>query len=86
MWQNFDADSEMEPRLVAVSLVFDRLADPATSQLPAFEARAGRWEELRWSLERIRHRFGEGRLWRAVHERPTAALPEQRSRLVDIGQ
>ena len=35
-----------------------RLADPATRQLPAFEARAGRWEELRWSLERIRHRFG----------------------------
>ena len=52
----------------------------------AFEARAGRWEELRWSLERIRHRFGTGRLWRAAHERPTAALPEQQSRLVDIGQ
>jgi hypothetical protein len=67
-------------------LAFDRLADPATRQLPAFEARAGRWEELRWSLERIRHRFGEGRLWRATVERPHAALAEHRSRLVDIGQ
>ena len=75
-----------EPRVASVHLAFDRLADPAIRQLPAFEARAGRWEELRWSLERIRHRFGEGRLWRAVAERPTAALPEHRSRLVDIGQ
>ncbi|MGH2445942.1 MAG: hypothetical protein ACRDGD_07875 [Candidatus Limnocylindria bacterium] len=75
-----------EPRVTALSLVFDRLADPATRQLPAFEARAGRWEELRWSLERIRHRFGPGRLWRATNERPRAALPEHRSRLVDIGQ
>ena len=75
-----------EPRIVSVQLGFDRLNDPATRQLPAFEARAGRWEELRWSLERIRHRFGEGRLWRAVSDRPTAALPEHRSRLVDIGQ
>lgn len=74
-----------EPRVASVHLAFDRLADPATSQLPAFEARAGRWEELRWSLERIRHRFGEGRLWRATTERPRAALPEHRSRLVDIG-
>jgi hypothetical protein len=74
-----------EPRVASVHLAFDRLADPATSQLPAFEARAGRWEELRWSLERIRHRFGEGRLWRATTERPMAALPEHRSRLVDIG-
>jgi hypothetical protein len=74
-----------EPRVVGLALVFDRLADPATRQLPAFEARAGRWEELRWSLERMRHRFGEGRLWRAIAERPTASLPEQRSRLVDIG-
>ena len=31
------------------------------------------------------HRFGPGRLWRANGERPTAALPEHRSRLVDIG-
>ena len=75
-----------EPRIASVLLAFDRLSDPATRQLPAFEARAGRWEELRWSLERIRHRFGPGRLWRAVGERPTAALPEQQSRLVDIGQ
>jgi nucleotidyltransferase/DNA polymerase involved in DNA repair len=77
---------EDEPRVASVHLAFDRLADPAIRQLPAFEARAGRWEELRWSLERIRHRFGEGRLWRAVADRPTAALPEHRSRLVDIGQ
>jgi hypothetical protein len=75
-----------EPRIASVLLAFDRLTDPATRQLPAFEARAGRWEELRWSLERIRHRFGPGRLWRAVGERPTAALPEHQSRLVDIGQ
>jgi len=75
-----------EPRIASVLLAFDRLTDPASRQLPAFEARAGRWEELRWSLERIRHRFGEGRLWRAVVERPAAALPEQRSRLVDLGQ
>ncbi|HEX5040994.1 MAG TPA: hypothetical protein VFW95_12765 [Candidatus Limnocylindria bacterium] len=74
-----------EPRVVSVHLAFDRLADPATRQLPAFEARAGRWEELRWSLERIGHRFGEGRVWRAVADRPTAALPEHRSRLVGIG-
>ena len=79
-------DEPAEPRIASVLLAFDRLTDPATRQLPAFEARAGRWEELRWSLERIRHRFGAGRLWRAVSERPTAALPEHRSRLVDIGQ
>ena len=76
---------EEEPRVASVHLAFDRLADPAARQLSAFEARAGRWEELRWSLERIRHRFGEGRLWRATVDRPTAALPEDRSRLVDIG-
>jgi hypothetical protein len=75
----------MEPRVASVHLAFDRLADPASRQLPAFEVRAGRWEELRWSLERIRHRFGSGRLWRASVERPYAALPEHRSRLVDIG-
>jgi nucleotidyltransferase/DNA polymerase involved in DNA repair len=79
-------ESAEEPRIVSVRLAFDRLSDPASRQLPAFEARAGRWEELRWSLERIRHRFGEGRLWQAVVERPTAALPEHRSRLVDIGR
>jgi hypothetical protein len=75
-----------EPRVASVHLAFDRLTDPAIRQLPAFEARAARWEELRWSLERMRHRFGPGRLWRATAERPTAALPEHRSRLVDIGQ
>ena len=80
-----DEAPDEEPRVASVHLTLDRLSDPATQQLPAFEARAGRWEELRWSLERIRHRFGEGRLWRAVTERPAAALAEQRSRLVDIG-
>jgi nucleotidyltransferase/DNA polymerase involved in DNA repair len=74
-----------EPRVGAIGLVFDRLADPASRQLPAFEAQAGRWEELRWSLERLAARFGEGRLWRAVHDRPNASLSERRSRLVDIG-
>jgi hypothetical protein len=78
-------EEAMEPRVASVHLAFDRLADPASRQLPAFEVRAGRWEELRWSLERIRHRFGSGRLWRASVERPRAALPEHRSRLVDIG-
>ena len=74
-----------EPRVSGMRLVLDRLADPASRQLPAFEAQAGRWEELRWSLERLASRFGEGRLWRAVHDRPNAALAERRSRLVDIG-
>lgn len=78
-------DEPQEPRVASLILAFDRLADPAARQLSAFEARAGRWEELRWSLERIRHRFGPGRLWRAMGDRPTAALPEHRSRLVDIG-
>jgi hypothetical protein len=78
-------EPEDEPRVASVRLSLDRLSDPASSQLPAFEMRAGRWEELRWSLERMRHRFGEGRLWRAVLDRPAAALPEQQSRLVDIG-
>ena len=81
-----DDEPPTEPRVASVLLAFDRLSDPASRQLPAFEAQAGRWAELRWSLERIRHRFGSGRLWRAVAERPTAALPEHRSRLVDIGQ
>jgi len=86
IWQAPVGDDERpEPRIASVHLAFDRLADPATRQLPAFEVRAGRWMELRWSLERIRHRFGSGRLWRASVERPTAALPEHRSRLVDIG-
>lgn len=86
IWQEAASDERDEPRIASVHLVFDRLADPATSQIPAFEARAARWEELRWSLERIRHRFGEGRLWRATVDRPHAALAEHRSRLVDIGQ
>jgi hypothetical protein len=73
-----------EPRVASVHLTFDRLADPASRQLPAFEVRAGRWEELRWSLERIRHRFGTGRLWRAEVERPYAALPEHRWRLREL--
>jgi DNA polymerase-4 len=77
--------TEEEPRIVAIGLAFDRLADPAARQLPAFEARVGRWEELRWSLERLTMRFGEGRLWRAVHDRPSASLAEQRARLTEIG-
>ena len=77
--------SEEEPRIVAIGLGFDRLADPAARQLPAFEARVGRWEELRWSLERLTMRFGEGRLWRAVHDRPSASLAERRARLTEIG-
>jgi nucleotidyltransferase/DNA polymerase involved in DNA repair len=84
-WQEGASEELPEPRIASVRLAFDRLADPATRQLPAFEARAGRWEELRWSIERIRHRFGEGRLWRATVDRPHAALTEHRSRLVDIG-
>ena len=74
-----------EPRVVGIGLTFDRLADPASRQLPVFEAQAGRWEELRWSLERMQARFGPGRLWRTVHDRPYAALDEVRSRRVDIG-
>jgi hypothetical protein len=84
-WQGSWEEPPAEPRVASVSLAFDRLSDPAARQLPAFEVQAARWEELRWSLERIRHRFGTGRLWRASVERPTAALPEHRSRLVDIG-
>jgi hypothetical protein len=78
------ADEHPEPRIASVHLAFDRLSDPASRQLPAFEARAGRWEELRWSLERIRHRFGEGRLWRASVDRPHAALSEDRWRLLEL--
>ena len=75
---------EEEPRITAIGLAFDRLADPAARQLPAFEARVGRWEELRWSLERLTMRFGEGRLWRASHDRPSASLAEHRSSLVEL--
>jgi hypothetical protein len=81
-----EEEARPEPRVASVLLAFDRLSDPDSRQLSAFEARAGRWEELRWSLERIRHRFGPGRLWRAAAERPTASLTEHRSRLVDMGQ
>ena len=76
--------AEEEPRIVAIGLVFDRLADPSARQLPAFEAQVGRWEELRWALDRLTMRFGEGRLWRASHDRPTASLAEHRARLVEL--
>src|SRR5918999_526390 len=72
------ATAAEEPRVGGIGLVFDRLSDPSVRQLPAFEVQAARWEELRWSLERMRARFGEGRLWRAIHDRPQAAIPEQR--------
>ncbi len=78
-------DAREEPCITRIGLTFDRLADPQGRQLAAFEPQAGRWEELRWSLERVQARFGDGRLWRAEHVRPNAALPEQRGRLVDIG-
>jgi nucleotidyltransferase/DNA polymerase involved in DNA repair len=74
-----------EARVVAIGLAFDRLSDPAARQLPAFQAQAGRWEELRWSLERLATRFGEGRLWRARTERPNASLPERQSSLRSVG-
>jgi hypothetical protein len=77
--------TEDEPTITALALTLDRLTNPAARQLPAFEPQAGRWEELRWSVERIGARFGPGRLWRATVERPTAARPEQRARLVEIG-
>jgi nucleotidyltransferase/DNA polymerase involved in DNA repair len=79
------ASADDEPRITAIGLVLDRLTNPAARQLPAFEPQAGRWEELRWSLERVSARFGSGRLWRAVGDRPTALLPERQSRLVEIG-
>jgi hypothetical protein len=79
------ASPDDEPRIIAIGLVLDRLTNPAARQLPAFEPQAGRWEELHWSLERVDARFGSGRLWRAVADRPTAALPERQSRLIEIG-
>jgi nucleotidyltransferase/DNA polymerase involved in DNA repair len=85
-WHPVNDDADGEPRVASVHLSFDRLADPATRQLSAFEAQAGRWEELRWSLERIRHRFGPNRLWKATSERPTAALPEHRFGLVELNE
>ena len=79
-------EEEEEARVVAIGLAFDRLSDPAARQLPAFQAQAGRWEELRWSLERLATRFGEGRLWRARTERPNASLPEQQAGLRSVGE
>jgi hypothetical protein len=76
--------THQEPRVTALHLTLDRLSDPASRQLPAFEVQASRWEELRWSLERLTARFGPGRLWRAELERPAASLVERRTRLVDI--
>ena len=78
-------DEEDEPRITALTLTLDRLTNPAARQLPAFEPQAGRWEELRWSLERVAARFGTGRLWRAEAHRPTAALAERQAHLVEIG-
>ena len=80
------SEGEEEPRVVAIGLAFDRLSDPAARQLPAFQVQAGRWEELRWSLERLATRFGEGRLWRARTERPNASLPERQARLQSVGR
>jgi nucleotidyltransferase/DNA polymerase involved in DNA repair len=74
-----------EPRVTAFTLALDRLADPRGRQLPAFEPQAGKWEELRWSLERLAARFGEGRLWRAEVPRPLALRDEERARLREIG-
>ena len=79
------AGEEEEAQITSLALILDRLTNPAARQLPAFEPQAGRWEELRWSVERIGARFGDGRLWRAVVDRPTAALPERQARLVEIG-
>ena len=78
-------EGEGEARVVAIGLALDRLSDPAARQLPAFQAQAGRWEELRWSLERLATRFGEGRLWRARTERPNASLPERQAGFRSVG-
>jgi hypothetical protein len=78
-------EEETEPRIAGMTLVLDRLADPRGRQLPAFEPQAGKWEELRWSLERLAARFGEGRLWRAEVPRPRALRDEERTSLVEIG-
>ena len=83
--QELGGDDAEEPRITAIGLTFDRLATPAGRQLAALDPQVGRWEELRWALERMRARFGEGRLWRAEVPRPSASLPERRARVVDIG-
>jgi hypothetical protein len=83
-WQEVASERD-EPRITRIGLVLDRLANPQSRQLAAFEPQAGRWEELRWSLERVAARFGDGRLWRAEHVRPNAARAEERARLRDIG-
>jgi nucleotidyltransferase/DNA polymerase involved in DNA repair len=80
-----DAPDGEEPPITSLTLVLDRLAPPAARQLPAFEPQAARWEELRWSVERIGARFGPGRLWRATVDRPTASRPERRARLAEVG-
>jgi nucleotidyltransferase/DNA polymerase involved in DNA repair len=77
--------TEDEPRVVAIGLVLDRLGDAGGRQMPAFEPRLRRWQELRPHLEQITARFGNGRLWRARHDRPMASLPERRARLDEIG-
>jgi hypothetical protein len=82
VWQ---ADDEAEPRITGIGLQFDRLMNPQSRQLAAFEPQSGKWEELRWALERVQARFGDGRLWQAEHVRPNAARPELRARLRDIG-
>lgn len=78
-------EEEAEPRITGMTLILDRLADPRGRQLPAFEPQAGKWEELRWSLERLTARFGEGRLWRAEVPRRQALRDEERASLVEIG-
>jgi hypothetical protein len=85
IWQQRADEEREEPRITRIGLQFDRLSDPQSRQLAAFEPQAGRWEELRWSLERLAARFGDGRLWRAEHIRPNAARAEQRALLRDIG-
>jgi nucleotidyltransferase/DNA polymerase involved in DNA repair len=85
IWQQRGDEEREEPRITRISLTFDRLANPQSRQLAAFEPQSGKWEELRWALERLQARFGDGRLWRAEHVRPNAARPELRARLGDIG-
>ncbi|HET8586605.1 MAG TPA: hypothetical protein VFM74_01895, partial [Candidatus Limnocylindria bacterium] len=84
-WREDRDEEREEPRIARIGLTFDRLANPQSRQLAAFEPQSGKWEELRWSLERLQARFGDGRLWRAEHVRPNAARPELRARLGDIG-